>query len=225
MKAALSLSFALSLTALAMTACAQTNAPKAALVPAEPVSSSYPAQTGAGYVGQGAEAAPAAEEKVVVKEVVKEVNPYRPIVIRVTGVGAAPGGRGLSTSQRKLLSMRAARLDAYRSVAEQVQGVRLVGGSSVSNLVVQSDAFRVYVDSYLRGVRVLSTSLKPDGSSETVAEITLEQDFYQAYKQALLNSGSVKKAADMVPVAGSACRDGRCGEASPSLGNNYYLAQ
>ncbi|TCP15730.1 hypothetical protein EV683_101262 [Crenobacter luteus] len=223
MNAALTRRLALSSLVVMLAACAQA-APPAAATPAA-AAGAAPAQTGVGYVGQGGEAAAAVDERTVVKEVVREVNPYRPIVIRVTGVGAAPGGQGLSLSQKKLLSMRAARLDAYRSVAEQVQGVRLVGGSSVSNLVAQNDAFRVYVDGYLRGVRVLSNTVKGDGSSEATAEITLEQDFYQAYKQALLTNGSVKKAAEMVPVVGSECPAGRCGEERPSLGNNYYLAQ
>lgn len=177
--------------------------------------------TGVGYAGSGADPAPAAGEKVVVQE----INAFRPIVIRVTGSGAPPYTKTLTPTQRKLLALRAARLDAYRAAAEQVQGVRLTGGSAVSNLLAVSDSFRVYVDAYLRGVRILSANMMPDGSSEAVAEITLDQEFYQAYRRALLETGSVRGAAAITPVAGSECKGEGCGDASPSLGNNYYMAQ
>lgn len=200
-------------SAIALTACA-TNSPET-----KPMSTQG-GMTGIGYAGPGNDPA-AAGEKVVVQE----INAFRPIVIRVTGNGAPPYTKTLTPTQRKLLALRAARLDAYRAMAEQVQGFRLAGGSAVSNLLTVSDSFRVYVDAYLRGVRILSTNMMPDGSSEAVAEITLDQEFYQAYRRALLETGSVKGAAATTPSAGSECKGAGCGDASPSLGNNYYMAQ
>jgi hypothetical protein len=207
-------------SAIMLTACAtglmggnaQEEAPKT-VVPPEG------GMTGIGYVGTGT--APEADQKVVTKE----INPFRPIVVRVTGSGAPPYTKTLTPTQRKLLAMRAARLDAYRSVAEQVQGVRLTGGSSVSNLLSTSDSFRVFVDAYLRGVRILSTTMQADGSSEAVAEITLDQQFYQAYRKALLETGNVSSAAKETQSIGTECKGAGCGDAQPSMGNNYYMAQ
>lgn len=224
MKIAHSLPAVLVLTsALALTACASRQSTShSEAQPAMPVSSAG-GMTGVGYAGPGQD--PVAVEAPTEKVVVREVNPNRPIVIRVTGSGAPPYTKTLTPTQRKLLALRSARLDAYRAMAEQVQGVRLSGGSSVSNLLAVSDSFRVYVDAYLRGIRILSTNMMPDGSSEAMAELTLDQEFYQAYRRALMETGSVKKAAEVTAAAGTECKGSACGDASPSLGNNYYMAQ
>ena len=113
------------------------------------------------------------------------IDSHKPITIRVIGRGAAPYSKALTPTQRKLLALRAAKLDAFRAIAEQIQGVKLVGNSSVANMVTVSDSFRTFVDGYLRGVHVISTSLEPDGTTQAIAEITLDKDFYKAYKSTL----------------------------------------
>jgi len=201
---------------LGLTACASASQPVAEAPRAAPEpAASNTAFTGVGYAGAGIE--PEAPRVVV-----KEVNPNAPIVIRATGSGAAPYSSSLTPSQRKLLSMRAARLDAFRSIAEQVQGLKLVGNSSVANMVATSDGFRTYVDAYLRGVHLVSTTMQPDGTSEAVAEITLDQDFYKQYKNALEKTGSVMKAAQQNGVAGLECAEGNCG--ATRYESNYYVA-
>lgn len=209
-----------------LTACAQANNPPAAeIAQPAPVVAAPPAPsavvsddtpTGVGYVGAGIE--PEAPRVVV-----KEVNPFEPIKVRVTGSGAAPVSRSLTASQRKLLSIRAAKLDAFRAVAEQVQGMKLVGNSSVANMISVSDSFRTYVDAFLRGVNIVSTTVQPDGSSEVVAEIVLDKNFYQQFKVALQQTGSVMKAAKQNGAQGVQCGDDNCGAARYS--GNFYNAQ
>jgi outer membrane protein FlgP len=173
-------------------------------------------QTGVGYVGSGV-------EPVAQKVEVKEIDPSAPVRLRVTGIGTVPSSRSLTASQKRLLSVRAAKLDAFRAIAEQVQGMKLVGSSSVANMVSVSDSFRTYVDAYLRGVKIVSTSIKPDGSSEVVAEIVLDKDFYRAFKSTLQQSGSVMKASKQVGAQGLQCGADSC--ASSPYGGNFYNAQ
>ena len=59
----------------------------------------------------------------------------------------------VAPAQRKLLAMRAARLDAYRAMAEQVYGLRVEGGSTVGSLALKDDSFKVYIDAFIRGAR------------------------------------------------------------------------
>ncbi|MBV8049466.1 MAG: LPP20 family lipoprotein [Paludibacterium sp.] len=176
------------------------------------------ARTGVGYVGAGIE--PEAP-----KVVVKEVDPYQPIKVRVTGEGTVPVSRSLTASQRKLLSIRAAKLDAFRAIAEQVQGMKLVGNSSVANMVSVSDSFRTYVDAYLRGVNIVSTSMHADGSSEVIAEIVLDKDFYLQFKSALQQTGSVMKAAQQSGAQGVQCGVDNSACANARYGSNFYNAQ
>ncbi|AXE36768.1 hypothetical protein DK843_22175 [Chromobacterium phragmitis] len=197
----------LALLALAagLTACAAP-APQNHAMNA-PMKESGMVPSGVGYVGSGDEASGGEEVKVVVKE----VSPLQPIIVRVTGSGAAPYTNSLTPSQRKLLAMRAARLDAFRGIAEQVQGMKLVGNSSVSNMIANSDSFRTYVDAYLRGVTIVSTTMKPDGTSEAVAEITLDQEFYRQFRHSLEKTGSVMQSSRETGTAGALCPEGNCG--------------
>jgi len=101
------------------------------------------------------------------------------VVLTATGYGAVNTAlcQGecdrISPAQRKLLAMRAARLDAYRAMAEQVYGVRVEGGSTVGSLALKDDSFKVYIDAFIRGARVSNVAQRDDGSYET----TVEMDF------------------------------------------------
>jgi hypothetical protein len=101
------------------------------------------------------------------------------VTLNATGYGAvntaACNGEcdRVSPAQRKLLAMRAARLDAYRAMAEQVYGLRIEGGSTVGSLALKDDSFKVYIDAFIRGARVTNVAQREDGSYET----TVEMDF------------------------------------------------
>jgi hypothetical protein len=97
----------------------------------------------------------------------------RSIKLTAVGYGSASSFESYSTGQRKLLAMRASKLDAYRALAEQVHGVRITGGSTVSSMMMQSESFRVYIDAYIRGARIVQVTPMPDGNYET----TIELDF------------------------------------------------
>ncbi|MGL6071150.1 LPP20 family lipoprotein [Craterilacuibacter sp.] len=183
---------------------------------------------GGGYAGPGQAPKVVVQEKIVLKPAAPlPESAYEALRVRVVGRGAPPYSKSLSGVQQRLLAMRASQLDAYRNIAEQVQGVRLVGSSSVSNLVTINDIFRVYVDAYLRGVRIVSTSMKPDGSAETIAEIVLDETFYQAYRNALAGqTQQVQRTAEAMPaLPAQASLSGSCTGKACAWGNNFYMAQ
>jgi hypothetical protein len=78
-----------------------------------------------------------------------------------------------TVGQNQLLAIRTAKLDAYRTMAEQVYGFRLSGSTTVSSMMVKSDRFRIYVDAVIRGAEVVS--VQPIGNEvyEVVLEMTL----------------------------------------------------
>lgn len=103
--------------------------------------------------------------------------------VRISGVGygATSSYEGYTPGQKRLMAMRAAKLDAYRALVEQIYGIRVTSNSTVSSMMAQNDSFRVYVDSYLRGARVVSVTPMAEGNYETVLEIDIKPDFYSAY--------------------------------------------
>jgi hypothetical protein len=75
------------------------------------------------------------------------------------------------------MAMRAAQVDAYRNLAEQVQGFRITGSTTVSAFAVQNDTIRSYVDSYIRGARVVSTTSIADGNFQVEVELDMTNQF------------------------------------------------
>lgn len=101
-----------------------------------------------------------------------------PIVIRVTGYGAYLNNPRMSKGQNQLMAMRASKLDAYRAMAERVYGTRVSGGSTVEAMVLRDDRFRTFVDSVIRGAKVVSTYELAHNNYETTMELVLEPTFY-----------------------------------------------
>lgn len=183
----------------------------------QPGISRQPVMSPGGVMMGGAYVGPLADPPVEHKQ-----ETFNALRIRVVGYGAPPNSKELSPVQRRLLAMRASQLDAYRAVAEQVQGFKLSGSSSVGNLVTVNDTFRVYVDAYLRGVRLLSTEFKADGSSETIAEVVLDEGFFKAYRTALVSAGNVAAASRVMPAADGSklgCTDSGC-----VYGGDFYVS-
>ncbi len=79
-----------------------------------------------------------------------------------------------TVGQNQLLAIRTAKLDAYRTMAEQVYGFRLSGSTTISSMMVKNDRFRIYVDAVIRGAEVVS--VQPIGNEvyEVILEMVLE---------------------------------------------------
>ena len=110
---------------------------------------------------------------------IKQISdPVAPMVLRSVGYGAVnEKARAMTKVQRRLVAMRASKLDAYRTLAERVYGIQMRGGSTVEDLVVSSDKFKTYVDTYIHGARVVSIDRLADGSYETVLEMVIDEGF------------------------------------------------
>ena len=121
------------------------------------------------------------------------VQPNR--TLSAIGYGTVEKSDKYSRSQIKLMAMRASKMDAYRSLAEQLNGMQLRGQTKVDDMEVTYDSYQVFLNAYLRGARVKRTS--PIGSDiyagddmfETVVELDLTPRFYECINgsSALLN--------------------------------------
>ena len=67
-------------------------------------------------------------------------------------------------AQRRLLAIRAAKLDAYRGLTEQVYGQYLDSTTTVADMVVRSDSFRARVEG-VYGANLVQ--IEPRGSTPT----------------------------------------------------------
>lgn len=102
----------------------------------------------------------------------------KPIVVRVSGFGTyEDAGKDRLDTRKRLLARRASQLDAYRNLAERVYGTVIYGSSTVNDFVLHNDRFRTYVDSYIRGAKMVAVNEHSDGVVETVMELKLEPRF------------------------------------------------
>lgn len=92
----------------------------------------------------------------------------------LTAVGYAPIDRqhGETEQERVLQAMRASRLEAYRELVEQVQGVRISGTSDVSDMMLQNDQFRSQISGVIRGAEVIRSY--PVGDDYYATELRLD---------------------------------------------------
>lgn len=104
-----------------------------------------------------------------------------PTKLTAVGYGAISGYGQYNQAQQKLMAMRAAQVDAYRNLAEQVQGFRIWGGTAVSAFATQSDSIRTYVDAYVRGARVVSVVPMADGNYEATVELSISEQFIDCF--------------------------------------------
>jgi hypothetical protein len=76
-------------------------------------------------------------------------------------------------SQNKLLSKRAAEADAYRKLAETIQGVQINSTTFVKDFVCESDEIRTDLDTFVRGVRLGKPQWDSDLACMVEAEVTV----------------------------------------------------
>jgi len=98
------------------------------------------------------------------------VQHSEPETVTAVGYGAMSAFHGHPLPQQRLLAMRAARLDALRSLAEEVYGTRVRGATTVQGLSVEHDGYRASVDAVVRGARLVALNAKGDGVYEAVVQ-------------------------------------------------------
>lgn len=153
---------ALALMALTLTACAPTHPSATDALPLD--------------------ASPATRQLAQVKDMIDQLEPT--VTAPTAAAVAAPLlGRGFaqvaqqpgeSVNQRRLLAMRAARLDALRDLTEQVHGIHLTSDSTLRDAVLRNDMLAARVEGTLRGARTLS--IEPKGEDGYAVTMQLDAD-------------------------------------------------
>ena len=88
-------------------------------------------------------------------------------VIRVTGTGIVPP-RAVSNTHAIMLAKRAAEADAYRLLAEAVNGVQVDSETTVEQLMIKSDVVKTKVSAVIRGARTVAEGEINGGYSVTM---------------------------------------------------------
>lgn len=90
------------------------------------------------------------------------------------GFAQIAGQPGATMNEKRLMAIRAARMDALRDLAEQVHGIRLSSTTTIRDAVVQDDSMTALVDGTIRGARTVRVT--PKGTDSYEVEMMLDSD-------------------------------------------------
>lgn len=93
-------------------------------------------------------------------------------VIEAVGIGF-PSAEATSAGQGRMLARRAAIVDAYRNLAETIQGVRVDAETTMQNLQITSDVVKTKVSGLIQGAKILREQAMADGSYKVVIAVNL----------------------------------------------------
>ena len=90
-----------------------------------------------------------------------------------------------TAAQQRLLAIRASKLDAYRSLTEQVYGQQLDATTTVADMTVLNDTFRTRVEGIIYGAQLVSITPVGDDTYETT--LSLDRAVVQDLRSLYLN--------------------------------------
>ncbi|MEA1983977.1 MAG: LPP20 family lipoprotein [Campylobacterota bacterium] len=102
------------------------------------------------------------------------LRPNMMMTVSVVGQGVAPG-YAISPAQAYALAKRAAMADAYRLLAEKINGVVVDGQDTVKNMVMQRSTVKTQVAAMIKNATIVETTFK-DGLCEVELEVKIRHD-------------------------------------------------
>jgi hypothetical protein len=92
--------------------------------------------------------------------------------IQATGIGITPISAN-SAAQATAMARRAAVVDAYRNLVEQIGEVRVEANTTVKNYEVDSDVVQTRISGLVQGAHVVSEQIMPDGSYQVTMQVNM----------------------------------------------------
>lgn len=94
----------------------------------------------------------------------------------LTGMGFSQinGQPGKTINEKRLLALKAARMDAMRDLTEQIHGIQISATTNVRQMVTRDDNLNAVVSGTLRGARTLK--ITPKGSDGYEVQLAVDKD-------------------------------------------------
>ncbi len=133
---------------------------------------------------------PVPATKVAVPTTMEAGTVIAPLVERretltATGYAVISVQNHRNPAQQRLLAIRAAKLDAYRALTEQVYGLKVEANATVADMVVQNDTFRSRVEGVIFGATLVS--ITPAGDDTYEVTLTLDRPVVQDLRSLYLS--------------------------------------
>ena len=93
-------------------------------------------------------------------------------VITAQGTGVPPAN-AYNSVQARMMARRAAIVDAYRQLAEQIKGVNVDADTTVENMMVTSDVVKTHVSALVQGARITDEKVLPEGGYQVTMQVSV----------------------------------------------------
>jgi hypothetical protein len=110
--------------------------------------------------------------------------------ITATGYAVVSVQSHRNQAQQRLMAIRASKLDAYRSLTEQVYGQQLDASATVADMVLTSDTFRTRVEGVIYGAKLVS--ITPVGEDTYETTLSLDRNVVQDLRTLYMGQVSAK---------------------------------
>ena len=119
------------------------------------------------------------------------------VIVNVTGYGA-PKNTFANAAQRRLMTLRASELDAYRKLAEQVAGIYIQGNGDLNNFMAGDDRVKMQLSSFIQGASITNQEILDDGVGLTqmTMQVSRSQLIRMLEKE---NTQPTRRGAGLVP--------------------------
>jgi hypothetical protein len=102
------------------------------------------------------------------------IEPDQYPVLSAVGYAPVSAQAGSDESSKRLMAIKASKLDAYRELAEQVYGQKVDGEQALANLVLTNNELRSSVEGVIRGARVVKSYPVGDDTYATELELDMQ---------------------------------------------------
>ncbi|MEJ6706099.1 MAG: LPP20 family lipoprotein [Porticoccus sp.] len=127
-------------------------------------------------------------QSIIAERLLASAPDYYVPTIKAIGFSSIAIQPSKNLNQRRLMAIRAAKLDAYRVLAEQIHGVQLDGQTTVAEAMLTSDVLSSAVRGTIMGAETVK--IEPTGSDTYIVELAVSQTHLERliklYKQGLL---------------------------------------
>ena len=135
-------------------------------------------------------AAPVTESVKPVNAVAAEDTLLKPLVEQreafvATGYAVISVQSPKTPAQKRLMAIRASKLDAYRALTEQVYGQYIDANTTVADMTVMNDTFRAHVNGVIYGAKLVS--INPVGNDTYETTLSLDRTVVQDLRSLYLN--------------------------------------
>lgn len=101
------------------------------------------------------------------------------VKLKVTGEGIYPDDLSMNLPMKRKIAKRLASLDAYRTLAEYIHGIKISSNTTIKDFILQNDEIEIKISAVVKGGIITDVRYGEEVAKVDI-EIILGKDFYNS---------------------------------------------